>query len=450
MAERLPAVMQRGVGRPRHVVSTADNRRSCIGAALTRVIEVDCAIVDQFAVDPAVVRGTEAVRAGDKLTTRLPLIAARAEALKAEWLWQGCNRLSPDHAAVPGAAPPRRVLSASRREVIRARARLSNRAPSMASSNRSRRQTTPASAPRPGQGASARHPGCRPPASQYDGSGGAAPGHAGLVRAAAGEAGPAIVRIRLQIRTAAAAGLAHRAADPRTGGTVRLAAAFAIAHLLAARARPAAVAVDRAPPTQLRAVLDRTRPPSPRHRLLLPPRGGLAGDRAQWPERRAKQHDGDRAAPQGGKHVPEPERAASGIHRYRALGAMDARVTTVPRTNPAAAMPGAGHGAVAVVPRPRTPKTFWTHRRWWRIAQPPIAREAIHALVGRLRCDPLPSRRPRGAAVVRAGPPVASASQARRWASAACRSRSVMPGTMACSLFHPVAPVRLRRRGRGR
>jgi hypothetical protein len=80
----------------------------------------------------------------------------------------------------------------------------------------------------------------------------AIPGFAGLVHAARGKAGTAVVRIGVQIGALLVAGQASRATDGPTLGAMGLAAALIAADPLAARARAAAVAVDDAFPTELR------------------------------------------------------------------------------------------------------------------------------------------------------------------------------------------------------
>jgi hypothetical protein len=128
-----------------------------------------------------------------------------------------------------------------------------------------------------------------------------------------------MVGVGLHIGAAAAARLANGTADPGTGGALLLAAALAVAALLAARAGTAAIAIDGAPPTQLRALLDRTRTaclPLMRWRIA---RGGIAEHGSSW-QHNAKQRANHRAASKRSENVPERARAAHGVPGDRPSG----------------------------------------------------------------------------------------------------------------------------------
>jgi hypothetical protein len=77
---------------------------------LAWIVWIEGAIIDDHAVDPALDRGAEAVRAGDKFAAGLSLIARLAEALEAGRLQQGHSPLATDQCGGPGCCSAQQSL----------------------------------------------------------------------------------------------------------------------------------------------------------------------------------------------------------------------------------------------------------------------------------------------------------------------------------------------------
>jgi hypothetical protein len=70
--------------------------------ALARILWIEGPVVTHDTVGRALGRAAKAIRAGDKLTAALTLIATLAEALEAGWLQQGRRLLPINHCGGPG------------------------------------------------------------------------------------------------------------------------------------------------------------------------------------------------------------------------------------------------------------------------------------------------------------------------------------------------------------